>query len=86
MLEAIDDVPLRDVHGDGAYDTLDCGEAVHDRGGRQIIPPDKNAKAQKRNKIPALQARDLAIRRIEELGEEGRAAWKKSPGTIGDPG
>jgi hypothetical protein len=80
MMEAIDDVPLGDVLGDGAYDTLDCREAVHDRGGRQIIPPDKNAKMQKRNKIPALQARDLAIQRIEELGEEGRATWKKESG------
>jgi len=80
MMEAIDDVPLGDVLGDGAYDTLDCREAVHDRGGRQIIPPDKNARVQKRTKIPALQARDLAIRRIEGLGEEGRATWKKESG------
>ena len=77
MLEALEDVPLGDVLGDGAYDTLDCREAINDRGGRQVIPPDKNARVQKRTKFPALEARDLAIRRIEELGEEGKAAWKK---------
>lgn len=77
MMEALEDVPLGDVLGDGAYDTLDCREAVHDRGGKQVIPPDKNAKVQKRCRLPALRERDQAIRRISELGEEGRAAWKK---------
>jgi hypothetical protein len=80
MIEALEGTPLGDVLGDGAYDTLDCREAIHDRGGRQVIPPDKNAKTQKRVKFPALQARDLAIQRIEELGETGRRDWKKEAG------
>jgi transposase len=77
MMEALDDVALGDILGDGAYDTIDCREAVHDRGGRQVIPPDKNAKLQRREQLPALQERDKAIRRIQELGEQGRALWKK---------
>ena len=68
---------LGDVLGDGAYDTVDCLEAVYDRGGRQVIPPDKNAKLQKRGLVPALQERDQAIRRMQELGEEGRSRWKR---------
>jgi hypothetical protein len=77
MMEALEGIPLGDVLGDGAYDTVDCREAVNDRGGRQIIPPDKNAKLQKKKLLPALKERDRAIRRIQELGEEGRSRWKQ---------
>jgi hypothetical protein len=48
MMGALEGIPLGDVLGDGAYDTVDCREAVHDLGGRQVIPPDKNAKEQKK--------------------------------------
>jgi hypothetical protein len=77
MMEALEGVPLGDVLGDGAYDTIDCREAIHDRGGRQVIPPDKNAKLQRKKPFPCLKARDEAIRRIQELGDEGRAHWKQ---------
>jgi hypothetical protein len=80
MMEALDGVPLGDVLGDGAYDTIDCRGAVHDRGGRQIVPPDKNAKVQRKTSLPALKERDDAIRRIQELGDEGRARWKQEVG------
>jgi hypothetical protein len=80
MMGALEGVPLGDVLGDGAYDTVDCREAVYDLGGRPVIPPDKNAKEQKRGRIPALNERDKAIRRIQELGDEGRALWKKEVG------
>jgi hypothetical protein len=80
MMEALEGIPLGDVLGDSAYDTIDCREAVHDRGGNQVIPPDKNAKLQRRNPLPALLERDCAIRRIQELGDEGRARWKQEIG------
>src|SRR3990172_7635080 len=80
MMEALEGTPLGDVLGDGAYDTTDCREAAHDRGGRQIIPPNKNAKLQKGKPIPALYERDQAIRRIQELGDEGRSRWKQEVG------
>jgi len=35
MMDALQRTPLGDVLGDGAYDTLDCREAVHDRGGNR---------------------------------------------------
>jgi len=76
MMDALDGTPLGDVLGDGAYDTLDCREVVHDQGGKAIFPPDKNAKLQKGKPFPALQERDQAIRRIEDLGDEGRSLWK----------
>ena len=59
--------------------TVDCCEAVYDLGGKPIIPPDKNAKEQKQGR-PALKERDEAIRRIQELGDEGRSLWKKEIG------
>lgn len=80
LMEALEEIPLGDVIGDGAYDTTDCREAIHDRGGRQIIPPDKNAKLQRGKALPCLKARDEAIRRIAELDEEGRAKWKQEIG------
>jgi Transposase DDE domain len=80
MMEALEGIPLGDVLGDGAYDTVDCREAVYDRGGRQVIPPDKNAKLQRRAPLPALEERDQAIRRIQERGDEGRALWKQEIG------
>ena len=80
MMCALEGIPLGDVYGDGAYDTIDCREVIFDLGGRQIIPPDKNAKVQKKSTIPALNERDAAIRRIEELGLDGRAEWKKEIG------
>jgi hypothetical protein len=80
MMDALEGTPLGDVLGDGAYDTADCREAVHDRGGRQIFPPDKNAKLQRGKPLPGLQERDQAIRRIQELGDEGRSLWKQEIG------
>lgn len=80
MMGALDGIPFGDVLGDGAYDTLDCREAVYDRGGKQVIPPDKNAKLQKKEPFAALIERDQAIRRIQELGNEGRAYWKQEIG------
>ena len=79
MIGALEGIPLGDVLGDGAYDTVDCCEAVYDLGGKPIIPPDKNAKEQKQGR-PALKERDEAIRRIQELGDEGRSLWKKEIG------
>ncbi len=80
MMEALGGVPLGDILGDGACDTFDCREAIYDRGGRQIIPPDKNAKLQRKKSFPCLKARDDAIRRIQEIGDEGRAHWKQEIG------
>lgn len=77
MMTALDDAKLGDVLGDGAYDTTDCRQFIHDIGGRQVIPPKRTARKQKKSFIPALKERDHAIQRIKELGDEGRSEWKK---------
>lgn len=80
MMEALEGIALGDILGDGAYDTVDCREAIYDRGGKQIIPPPKSAKVQKKTQIPGLRERDAAIGRIKELGVEGRKQWKEEVG------
>lgn len=80
MMDALDGIAVRDVIGDGAYDTVDCREIIYDMGGKQIIPPPKSARTQKKTQIPGLQERDSAIRRIQELGQDGRKLWKQEVG------
>ena len=80
MMEAPDETAIGEVLGDGAYDTIDCREAIYDRGGEQLIPPKKNARLQRKDPVPCLVERDRAINRINELGEKGRTQWKKESG------
>lgn len=82
MLYLLDAIPgkIEAVYGDGAYDKEFCREAIFARGGRQVIPPQKNARLQGRNKASHLQERDWAIQRIRELGKEGRKEWKVEVG------
>ena len=80
MMEALEEMSIGNVFGDGAYDTVDCREAIYDRGGKQIIPPPKSARVQRKTEIPALRERDAAIRRIKELGVDGRKLWKEEIG------
>jgi hypothetical protein len=47
MMDALEGTPL----GDGAYDTLNCREAVHGQGGKPIFPPDKNANCRKESRF-----------------------------------
>jgi hypothetical protein len=53
---------------------------IYDMGGRQVIPPPKSARIQKKTQIPGLEERDAAIRRIKSLGEERRNLWKQEMG------
>lgn len=77
MMEALEGLALGDVIGDGAYDTVDCRDIIYDMGGRQVIPPPKSARIQRKTSIPGLRERDNAICRIKELGEAGRKLWKQ---------
>ena len=45
--DALDGVSLGNVLADGAYDTMDCREAIHDRAGQQVIPRKKSARVQR---------------------------------------
>lgn len=80
MMDALEGTPFGEVLGDGAYDTTECREAIRDHGGKPVIPPDKSAVVQRRHINPALESRDQAIRRIAEMGAEGRKLWKQEVG------
>lgn len=80
MMDCLDEFSLGDVYGDGAYDSIDCRMAINDRGGRQIIPPPKNAKASKKDPPACLVERNEAVEKIRKGGEEGRKLWKEEAG------
>ncbi len=80
LMDALSEETLEAVYGDGAYDDEYCRGAIYDRGARQVIPPQKNAKLQGWDKIPELNERDEAVKRIRALGADGRAAWKREVG------
>lgn len=67
---------LNNFYGDGAYDRRKARKAVHQGGGKVIVPPQKNAVKSNSSK-PELQERDQAVERIAEIG---RCEWKKEVG------
>ena len=72
--------------GDGAYDTRQVRQALHERGIKQKIPPQKNAVPQSPlhpNKYDAaLRERDEAIDEIDAYGGDdiARKIWKAQTG------
>ena len=77
MMDCLEDVSLGDVYGDGAYDTVDCRMAIHDRRGKQIIPPPRNARMATKNPAPCQLERNEAVKKIKE---SSRKAWKEESG------
>lgn len=70
--------PIRQVSGDGSYDTRECYEQVEARGARATIPPRKSAHIwQHGNSSEPPLPRDENLRRIREVG---RAQWKEESG------
>jgi hypothetical protein len=63
-----------EVLGDGAYDVQDCYRAIHERGARSVIPPQKRARVRGG---PEFRDRDAAVLRGREVGRE---KWKKEAG------
>jgi IS5 family transposase len=70
LLAAITDT-IEQVSADGAYDTIECHQAIEARQARPAIPPRENAVV---TDIGQWDAREQAVRRIEEIG---RPAWKQ---------
>lgn len=72
------DSPLKQVSGDGAYDSFENYDLVNKRGAKITIPPRKNARRKQHGncKEPPL-IRDEIIRAIRKLG---RAEWKRQNG------
>ncbi len=80
IMDSLDEFSLGDVFGDGAYDSIDCRMAIHDRGGKQVIPPPKNARLVGKDPAPCLIERNAAVKKIREGKEEGRKLWKEDTG------
>jgi hypothetical protein len=65
---------VAEVLGDGAYDFQDCYKAIHARGARSVIPPQKRARVRSG---PEFRDRNAAVLRGREVG---RDEWKKEAG------
>lgn len=70
LLDQINE-PIFKVGGDGGYDYVSCYEAIEGEKAKAIIPPRSNAIINEG--WEALEQRNEAIRRIEEVG---RKQWK----------
>ena len=77
LLHAIPD-DLKQVSGDGAYDTRDCYQAIEAKHAYAAIPPQSNAKIWRHgNSSAPPHVRDQNLRRIRKVG---RKRWKKDVG------
>lgn len=77
LLNGIPDA-LKQVSGDGAYDTRDSYQAIKDKQAYAAIPPQANAKIwQHGNSSSPPHTRDQNIRRIRKIG---RKRWKEESG------
>jgi IS5 family transposase len=70
LLEGIDS-EIEQVSGDGAYDTFECHDTLHEQGIKGVIPPKHNACISRSR--PNTYPRNEIIARIEEIG---RTEWK----------
>ncbi len=68
---------VRQVSGDGAYDTRDCYGAIHRRGALAAIPPRRNATPWERNADASARMRNTNLRRVRM---HGRYEWRESSG------
>ena len=68
---------VRQVSGDGAYDTRACYEAAHRRGAQVAIPPRRNAVPWERNAGSSARMRNRNLRRVRMYG---RYEWRVSSG------
>ena len=78
--DLLDQIPLDEqidsVYTDGAYDTKQCRQVIADRQAYAVIPPRKNAKPWKDNKVHSRERNEL-LRTVKRFG---RILWKKWSG------
>lgn len=67
-------VKLKQVTGDGIYDSHACYEDVHARGAKFVTPPRRNS-ALARGRPPKNEP--LRTRAVRDCRRRGRTAWKK---------
>ncbi|NAR87667.1 IS5 family transposase, partial [Acinetobacter haemolyticus] len=70
------DEQIDSVYTDGAYDTKQCRQVIADRQAYAVIPPRKNAKPWKDNKVHSRERNEL-LRTVKRFG---RTLWKKWSG------
>lgn len=70
------EAPLGNFYGDGAYDKKKCRKAIHQRGGKIIVPPPRNAVIQE-DEPAELTSRNQDVERIQQIG---RKEWKIEQG------
>jgi hypothetical protein len=68
------DAPVERVYGDGAYDSRACYKAIHQRGGRAVIPPRSGSRPWRDD---YLKDRNRNLRGVNRHGLKG---WKKRSG------
>ena len=66
------DERIDSVYTDGAYDTKHCRQVILDRDAHALIPPRKNAKPWKDQKLRSLERNEL-LKTVKRLG---RTLWK----------
>ena len=78
--DLLDQIPLDEqidsVYTDGAYDTKQCRQVIADRQAYAVIPPRKNTKPWKDNKVHSRERNEL-LRTVKRFG---RTLWKKWSG------
>ena len=65
---------VAEVLGDGAYDFQGCYQAIHAKGARAVIPPQRRARVRSG---PEFGDRNAAVLWAREVGRDG---WKKEAG------
>lgn len=72
---------VKNIIGDGAYDTFDCYKASHTLGGKLLTPP-REGSVPKEDPEPWEEERNRAIFEIIGLGngEAGKKLWKRLRG------
>lgn len=80
LLEQVDErgLEIRQVSGDGGYDTRQCYDAIRKRGARATIPPRKRARIWKHGNTA--QERHIRDENLRAIRKKGRQRWKEESG------
>ena len=71
---------IKQVSGDGIYDTAACYRLLQKRGARAAIPPRRGARKSQKPEQAARNAHLWRIQQLSQEGADGRKAWKQEVG------
>lgn len=72
LLAQCQEQPIHNAYGDGAYDTRECYDVIHQRGGTAVVPPRDNA--------AYWEAGHPRNEAVSQCRKDSRAEWKKRVG------